>query len=137
MRWRSRRSKSRARQSAGSLATRSSSVHTSSADLRAPVREGTYCLIPDSIERTVCVAIATDTARDGKGFVFAYEPFSGKKDPRLSKGLRRKLLGLGLKASKSNFRTQWLDATTATAVVDKLYGPRLRRRFEKAIRPRR
>lgn len=98
------------------------------------VRPGIHCLVVDSIDQTLEVVVATDVVRDGKGRIVAYEPFSRIADRRLTKALRRKLAEMGLAPSKKGFRTQWLDASTATAVVGELCGANVRRRFAADIK---
>jgi hypothetical protein len=92
-----------------------------------------YCLVVDGIDRTLGVYVVTDTAKDGSGFVIAYEPFFRGDSKPLTAASRRGLGALGLALTKKTFRTQWLAESTSLAVVEELYGPRRRASFAKEL----
>ncbi len=102
-------------------------THTSQA---RDVRPGMHCLVVDGIDRKLGVYVVTDTARDGRGYVIAYEPLFRNESKSLN-ATKRRLEALGLTPTTKTFRTQWLDEETSLSVVEALYGPRRRASFLK------
>ncbi|MEB2286422.1 MAG: phospholipase D family protein [Myxococcales bacterium] len=105
---------------------------SSSSRLRL-MRADKLALLSDSVDGTLSVVVATDQIRDRKGWVFAHRPFSRKGERNSTVRLRRALSQLGLSTTARSFRTQWLDRTTAEAVVELLYGTAARRRLQRAL----
>jgi hypothetical protein len=100
-------------------------------DLRL-VRVGDWCLVVDGIEKTLEIVSATDTARDGSGYVVAYESVRRNGERRLDAALRKKLIELGLRPTKTAFRTKWLDLPAAIRVIDAIAGARTRGRLQRS-----
>jgi HKD family nuclease len=104
-------------------------------DLRH-VRDGQHCLLADGVDNTLQLIRVTDTAKDGRGYVIAYEPFSRNSECKSTRSMKTKLIRLGLSPTKSSFRTKWLGHDTAARVVEAIYGPRMRLRFEREFKQR-
>jgi HKD family nuclease len=99
------------------------------------LRRGHYCLFVDEIDNDVTVGVVTDTAKDGRGRVIAYESFAKTLPSRpLKKPLRSKLQRIGLKPTKKAFRMGWLDSASATKVVASIYGTGAALKFRKSMR---
>lgn len=97
------------------------------------VKAGQHCLLADGVDKTLRVAVVTDTAKDGNARVIAYEPLKGSGERSSTRRLRMALEKLGMQPTSKAFRTQWLDPDVAGDVIGTIFGSALRKRFDREI----
>jgi HKD family nuclease len=102
------------------------SWYRSNAPSARSIGPGQWCLVADSIAESLDLAIATDTLRDGKGRVIAYQLASARSSRPMDRKCRTALRKLGLKPTSTSFRMQWLGDEAALTLVEAVFGKKLR-----------
>jgi hypothetical protein len=97
------------------------------------VKVGQLCLIVDAVDKTLELVAATDTGKDRRAHVVAYDPVIRNATRPATPSVMAKLTKLGLTPTTNAFRTKWLSRAAAADVVEAIYGRRFRLRYERDL----